>query len=227
MEKFRVFRLFRVFRVLFFSLVESPSSKQPEWTLTKEAFARFLACLDPDLDRAGEKYVSIRRTLVKFFDWRGARVPDECADETLNRIIRKIDAGEQIRDIPAYCLGVARLVFLETLKSHDRRNVSLDELTSVPALEPAREEENGLGNQAECFARCLRELPVESRLLILRYYQDDRRTKIDNRLKLADSLGIPLNALRSRAQRIRDKLEQCVERCLSNNAGDPGAENKD
>jgi DNA-directed RNA polymerase specialized sigma24 family protein len=30
---------------------------------------------------------------------------------------------------------------------------------------------------------------------------------------LAERLDIPLNALRSRAQRIRDKLEQCVTRC--------------
>ena len=41
----------------------------------------------------------------------------------------------------------------------------------------------------------------------------EKRGKIDNRLSLAEKLGIPLNALRSRAQRVRAKLEQCVNRC--------------
>jgi RNA polymerase sigma factor (sigma-70 family) len=195
-------------------LDRSQSTKR-EWVLTGEAFAQFLRCLDPDADRAGEKYESIRRTLVKLFDWRGARAPEECADETLNRVIRKVEAGEEICDIPTYCHGIARMVFLETLKSRDQRNLSLDELTTTPIAESAFEEEDA---QTECFTRCLGELPPESRQLILQYYQDDRRAKIDNRQALAERLGIPLNALRSRAQRIRDKLEQCIAGCLGHGA---------
>jgi hypothetical protein len=61
-----------------------------EWTLTEEAFAKFLAQLDPDTERAGERYETLRLTLVKFFDWRGAHFPEECADETFNRVARKI-----------------------------------------------------------------------------------------------------------------------------------------
>ena len=63
--------------------------------------------------------------------------------------------------------------------------------------------------------RCLNELPTESNQLILQYYEDERRVKINNRQAMADRLGIPLNALRSRVQRIRDKLEQCITHCLS------------
>jgi RNA polymerase sigma factor (sigma-70 family) len=178
--------------------------------LTGEALARLLACLDDDVEAAGEKYEVIRRKLVKFFDWRGAHFPEECADETINRIIRKLDSGETIRDIPTYCAGIARLVFLETLKKADRHQVSLDEWGSIAAPAPQPEE----NAQQTCFERCLNELPIESRRLILQYYQDERRRKIDNRQALADSLGVPLNALRSRVQRIRDKLEQCVTSCL-------------
>jgi hypothetical protein len=50
--------------------------------------------------------------------------------------------------------------------------------------------------------------------LILQYYSDDKREKIDRRLSLARRLSIPLNALRSRAQRIRNRLEECVNGCL-------------
>jgi RNA polymerase sigma factor (sigma-70 family) len=179
--------------------------------LTSEAFARFLSCLDTDAERAGEKYESVRRKLVKIFDWRGAHFPEECADETINRVVRKLESGETISDIPTYCHGVARLVFLETMKSPDRRRVGLDELHSTPAAPPHREED---GDRQECFERCFGKLPVESRQLLLRYYEDERRDKINNRQALAEHLGIPPNALRSRVQRLRDKLEQCVTDCL-------------
>ncbi|HZS06473.1 MAG TPA: hypothetical protein VFD58_16660 [Blastocatellia bacterium] len=190
--------------------MDSLSAQRSEWVLTEGALAKFLACLDTDAERAGEKYESVRQTLVKFFDWRGAFHPEECADETLNRVIRKIDEGETIRDIPAFCQGVARLVFLETLKSPDGRRADLEDLPPLPAPDPEPEEDP----RQECFNHCLGELPPESRQLIMQYYQDERREKINNRLALAQSLGLPLNALRSRAQRIRDKLEQCVSRCL-------------
>lgn len=182
--------------------------------LTGEAWELFLASLDPDPARAGEKYEALRQMLVKIFDWRGARFPEECADETLNRVARKIGAGETIRDITTYCHGVARLVFLETLKHPDHQRVSLEEL--AVAAGPEVEEETP---QQTCFERCLGELPLESRQLIMAYYSEERREKINNRLALAQRLGIPLNALRSRAQRIRDKLEQCVARCADERPG--------
>ena len=183
-----------------------------EWVLTGEALDRFLSCLDANPDHAGRKYEAIRQKLVKIFDWRGARFPEECADETINRVVRKLEYGQEIRDIPTYCQGVARLVFLEALKKAENRQVSLDELKSVPVAPVLPEDDSA---QRNCFVRCLSELPIESRQLILQYYEDERRVKINNRQAMADQLGIPLNALRSRVQRIRDKMEQCIAHCLS------------
>jgi DNA-directed RNA polymerase specialized sigma24 family protein len=180
------------------------------WVLTGEALGRLLACLDDDVEVAGEKYEVIRRKLVKFFDWRGAQFPEECADETIDRVIRKLETGEAIRDIPTYCGGIARLVLIETLKKAGSRQVSLDQLGTVATSSTQTEE----SAQHSCFERCLSQLPIESHRLILQYYQDERRHKINNRQALANSLGIPLNALRSRAQRIREKLEQCVTQCI-------------
>ena len=181
--------------------------------MTSEAFAKFLACLDRDAERAGAKYESIRLALVKFFDWRRALFPEELADESLNRVIRKIDEGEAPSDVGAYCHGVARIVLLESLKRPDSRRADIEELEQVAAPEPEEEQDEQMAR----FERCLRELSAESRQLILQYYQDERRQKINNRLSLAERLGIPLNALRSRAQRIRDKLEECVTQRLKKN----------
>src|SRR4030095_8986131 len=58
--------------------------------LSARALRLLLARLDPDPDRAGAAYEALRRALVKFFDWRGARVPEEGADETLDRLARQL-----------------------------------------------------------------------------------------------------------------------------------------
>jgi len=57
-------------------------------------------------------------------------------------------------------------------------------------------------------------LPKENRKLIIDYYQEERRVKIELRQELADKLNIPLNALRIRAHRIRVGLEKCITNCL-------------
>lgn len=183
------------------------------WSLSAEAFARFLARLDPDATGAGIEYERLRLMLVKFFDWRGAPFPEECADETINRVIRKIDQGELIQEIRSYCHGVARLVLLEARKRQEAARVAAaDHLTAAaPAVEPEREQSLDI-----CFERCLVELPLESRQTILQYYGEDKQRKIDRRKELAESLKIAPNALRSRAQRIRRQLEECIVRCLKN-----------
>jgi DNA-directed RNA polymerase specialized sigma24 family protein len=191
--------------------MDSSSVSKSEWTLTEEAFARFLACLAADAEIAGQQYERLHFKLVKFFDWQGAHFPEECADETLNRVVRKVEAGEVIRDIFAYCQGVARLVFLETLKHPENKKVSLDEVQAVAAASAPPEDAD---QRSQCFADCLRQLPAANQQLILAYYKEEKRHKIDNRQALAERLGIPLNALRSRAQRLRNKLEACVNRCV-------------
>jgi DNA-directed RNA polymerase specialized sigma24 family protein len=182
-------------------------------TLTEQAFMKFLACLDTDPARAGERYEALRESLVKFLDWRGAIFPEELVDETFNRVARKLDEGEIIDDVPSYCHGVARMVFLQSLEHPGNKRVEIEQLLLITTPEPKTE---ATDMRLECLERCLGRLPAENRKLITEYYRKERRQKIDNRVSLAEGLGIPLNALRSRAQRIRDKLERCIMRCSNN-----------
>jgi DNA-directed RNA polymerase specialized sigma24 family protein len=177
--------------------------------LTEEAFAKFLACLDPNPARAGEKYEELREALVKILDWRGAPFPEELVDETFNRVIRKLEKGETIRDVPNYCYGVARLVFRQSLERPGNKRVGLEELSMIAIPEP-----DVADVRRECLNHCLRQLTAENRKLIIEYYQKDGQQKIDHRVSMAERLGIPPSALRSRAQRIRDKLERCIMRRL-------------
>lgn len=184
------------------------------WELTAEAFAKLLAGFDANPERAAAKYESLRRALVKFFDWQGAMFPEELADETFNRVTRKLDEGVELQNAATYCHGVARLVLLESRKRAETRRAEFDEAISVadPREQFATSSDD---ERRRCFDHCLAELPVEHRQLVLSYYQHDKRQKIDGRQTLANQLGLPLNALRSRVQRIRDRLEQCVRRCLA------------
>ena len=147
--------------------MDGVSVSKSEWTLSAEALARFLVGLDPDSDRAGEKYESLRLALMKFFDWRGAHFPEELADETINRVIRKLDEGETIRDLPTYCHGVARLVLLEKLKGPENKRADFETLPPAALVAPEPFEQEGVDEKQDCFERCLKELPAESQQLIL------------------------------------------------------------
>jgi DNA-directed RNA polymerase specialized sigma24 family protein len=83
-----------------------------------------------------------------------------------------------------------------------------------PQPPPPEPEEEGAEQEYECLRRCIERLPLHNRELVLQYYQDEKRAKIDNRKLLAERLGIALNALRIRAHRIRAALQKCVEECL-------------
>src|SRR5438874_12665519 len=75
------------------------------FTLTKDALDRFLAGLDENRERAGKKYETLRLGLIRFFEWRGCAASIDHADETIDRLVRKLDQGVTIRDIPSFATG--------------------------------------------------------------------------------------------------------------------------
>jgi len=192
-------------------------SRKKEWVLTQAAFDALLSVLDAgDRERAAEQYEHLRRKLEKFFEWRGAENPSAEADETLNRVARKIIEGESIRDLNGYCLGVARLLLKECFKHKARQQRALAQFPQTSHADASRDEADA---RLECFETCLQQLTAEHRELIVAYYQDEKRTRIEQRKELAAALGIPLNALRIRAHRIRAQLEECVRECLARQTG--------
>jgi DNA-directed RNA polymerase specialized sigma24 family protein len=193
--------------------MESVSSPEKERGLTPKAFTKLLAKLSADPEIAGSEYEELRRRLIKFFEWRGAFFPEDLADETLNRTARKIDEGEVIeKNVIALALGVAHFVYLETSKHPDNRRTTMEELIPVAAPPERRGDDEDL--REVCLRECLRGLSKENRELIIEYYRGEGRAKIEDRKALAEELGISLNALFSRAKRIRDRLERCVMRCV-------------
>jgi DNA-directed RNA polymerase specialized sigma24 family protein len=177
--------------------------------ITQEDWNKFLAWLHPDPDQAGEKYEEVRRRLIKIFACRGCGCPEELADETVNRVIRKVPeiAENYVGDPSLYFCGVARYVHHEYLKGKP-----------IPQLPPPADEPSRTEEEYECLEKCIESLPTRSKELFLQYYQEEKRAKIENRKRLADRLGIELNALRIRACRIRMNLHACVLDCLQSKA---------
>lgn len=192
---------------------------QQNWVLSKTALDMFLASLSPDRNDAGQKYEALRKRLVRFFEWRGCDSPDYWSDQTIDRVVRKIHEGQDISNLTPFILTVARLVAKEAWRVRIRKR-SLDSDMSeiahpsipneVPKLDPEETD-----HRLSCFDRCLESLSPASRDLILSYYQEDRHEKIVWRKRLAEQLGVPLNALRIKAYRIRRALERCIEDCLA------------
>ena len=183
-----------------------------EWVLTQAAFDGFLATLDRDREKAGEKYEYIRLKLLKYFQWCGSDVPDIDADETINRVTRRLYEGQHVYNLTGYIYGVAKLVRAESLKQRSRRR-SLDEGSFIELSSIGVEVE--VANYQECMERCLGCLSDEDRDVISEYYRYKKPEKIDCRKRLAARLGISLNTLRVKMHRQRMNLEACVARCLA------------
>ena len=182
-----------------------------KWTLTQEAFDRLLVALGGDRDSAAQKYLEIRINLVRFFEWRGCSFPEDHADETINRIAKRVAEGEEILNYSGYAVGVARLLLLEINKGRQREQLALAEIGQ--ASEAYEEKDDG-EHRLVCLRSCLETLTTDNRALILQYYQGEKGEKIQNRKKLMDQFGIPVNTLRMRALRLREKLQLCVEECV-------------
>ena len=175
--------------------------------MTAPALEKFLRALDPDRERAAVAYEQLRERIAGLLEWWGAVRPQELADETLDRVARKIEEGATVQpgSLGAYVRGVARLVFYESRR--EPAEVPADE--AIPA---AASEDDGDG-ALSCLDECLATLAHDDRMLVLRYY--DSGKSADVRQRLARENGLSLTALRIRTHRLRSKLEDCVTTCMT------------
>ena len=181
-----------------------------KWTLTQEAFDKLLHALDGDRERAGNIYQETRSNLIRFFEWRGCPFPEDHADETINRVAKRILEGEDIRDVTKYFFGVARLLFLEIQKARARE---LNALNNLPEAELSFHDSDEA--RLDCLRQCLGGISDDQRDLIIGYYLGEKSNKIKNRQILAERLRVSIGTLRMRALRLREQLEVCVQKCLN------------
>jgi len=188
--------------------------------MTRAALTGLLSSLGPDEARAGQEYERLRERLIVFFAGRRCPEPEDSADETIDRVARRIDEGEDIGDVMRFAYGVARLVSVESLNRQHRRHRLLTTFArSHAAPTPDRGANFASGEATECIRGCAGRLPPEDRDLILRYYASGGRDRQDGRKALAARLDLSTAALRVRAFRIRRVLERCTRNCLAARTG--------
>ena len=180
--------------------------------INQQDFDKLLNWLDSDRELAGRKYESIRQRLIKIFDLRGCLVSEELADNTIDRVTQKIDSLTNVFDgnPNLYFYAVGKNIFLE-----HSREPKTEELSPTIPHEP----ENELVEETEnfkCLKICLQTLKPNQREMIIDYYSDDKRAKINNRKLLAQKLDVSHEFLRTQTFRIRNKLQKCINKCLNN-----------
>ena len=144
--------------------------------------------------------------MIKIFVCRGSHISQELADKTINRVARKLAEIQStyVGDPVYYFAGVANFIYKESLRAEIPPAV----VVPKPSPPDADEERN-----YSCLEKCLQKLSEKECTLVLEYYQEEKRARIDHRKKLAEELGLGLNSLRIRACRIRAELQKCVELC--------------
>lgn len=191
----------------------STSPSQGKWIPTQQSFEKLLAAFASDRDEAGKQYEKIRVKLLRYFERYDIADADRCVDETLDRVMRRLDEGEAIASITAYIYTVASYVRLEAWKQQEQMRKAASEIQRTAVV--IHHNDNDPNPRQLCFDNCLRKLPIETRILIRDYYSEEGSLKIKLRKQMAQRLGIGLNALRIRAHKIRISLETCVRDCLS------------
>lgn len=185
-----------------------------------------LSWLSPDKEQAGRVYERLRRKLVELFARRG--VPTlfwhELADETLDRIGRKLAEGETIQNPEpmAYAFGVARFVLIEFWRRQHRRiqsetqldDLSPRDLVEIAAKDGLRVEQQETELWLECMDAALKALPPEDESLMRACHHDDPRQQAANRRQAAERLNWEENSLRVHLHRIRLVLQRKVRACV-------------
>ena len=176
-------------------------------TTPKEPFDVLLEWLDPDRDKAGQRYEVIRSGLIRIFASKGLSDAEHYTDEAIDRVMKRlpeIQAG-YIGDPARYFHGVARNIVLEAGR---RKEVATDVLPQSVQLEPLK------SDTSECLSKCLEQLPRDKQEFILDYHLYHGREKVVHHQQMASELSITEGALRTRAHHLRVNLEKCVNQCV-------------
>lgn len=182
--------------------------------LDGDVFANLMKWLGDEPLSDGTNFLAQRRRLIIYFDRKNTDFPEDLADETLMRVARRLSEEGRIDGDPArFCYITARFVFHEWLRRASRVVDGEPELFDRAAVD-TREDAEIRERRLDCLEKCVGSLDAISRQIITEYYLGVRREKIENRRELASRLGLTANALMIRASRIRDRLEDCIRKCL-------------
>jgi DNA-directed RNA polymerase specialized sigma24 family protein len=167
------------------------------------AFDTLLQALEPEALSPHESFRRFRARLVRLFAWKYCEDPENLADETISRLVKNIQSGQEISpDRPyRYVRAIARNVFREYLRAKEKGGIEtdVDEMPDLPAPEGTE----------DCWTLCLAQLSPDKREFLEEYFLDS----ID-REQFAREKGLTINALRLTVFRYKAALKLCIENCI-------------
>jgi len=186
--------------------------------MTPDEFEELLLWLDPDpdgtgapnRDRGAEKHEKIRQRIIRIYQNRGCNRAEDVADRALERFARKAKnlRRSYVGDPALYIYAIAKRVYKETLREEQ-------DIAIKPP--PPKDDSDEVELRHAWLEYGLKTLKPESRELILRFYQGEKREKIENRKRLAAELGITSKSLSLRALHIRQRMYDCMKGYLAGN----------
>ncbi len=195
--------------------------------MESSALQALLTLLHPDPVEAADAYRRLQLRLVRFFNLTAASDPQQLADETIDRLVRR--AAEIVTVVPmdhandsavtedqqpinhssaTLVFSIARQVLKEDLSRSQPNDEQVREWLTRTTNAPDSKQ---AGRQAN-LQSCLSHFSSERRQLLEKYYGWSSSHKAEHHLKLAQSLGLSLDTLRNRTLRSRLQLESCVRR---------------
>src|SRR5437867_1778107 len=161
---------------------------------------------------------SLRSRLKTYFCRRCTR-PDEaamvedCVQETLLRVTRKIEDGEDIVNFEAFAMRTAKFVYYELLnqlrRERNRQELVEQSAGSVAAARPEIEIKAG------CMERCLTRLSETERTLIEAWFAEPAgEAKIEKHRQLREQFDLAPSTIRVRIFRAINKLRACCANCV-------------
>ena len=178
------------------------------WIIIKSHCEKLLLRMEPGYSSTEERYKQLRLKLTKFFAWRHCHDPEVLADETIMRTIKNINSGEEIlaTNPYSYLYAVATNVFREYVREMKKQEAIAEE--NIQDLTTS------LDYGSDCRRECIERLSPDRLKMLQEYYMDE-----EDRVGIAASRGISLNALRLQVHRIKNELRRCYEECIKKLSG--------
>ena len=174
---------------------------------TPGEFEKFLCWLGPAGGQSGSRFIFIQKRLIQIFASRGCADAESLADEVTNRVAVRIDTVvHKYSDPLRCCLGFVDNVYLEYRREEKKK---LD-AREPPKPRPAEV----LEKEDACLQQCMGKLEKGEQSVFRRYFEGEKRARMEARRKLSEELRLTANALRIQAHRLRKRLHQCLKDCL-------------
>ncbi len=165
-----------------------------------------------------ERFESSRGKLIIYFERRHCLDPEELAEETLERVMRKLCEGTEVADLMSYSYGVARNVFHEYLRKEKAKQKYFNEERRRRPEGDAGENEDAAVQERrlECLEQCTARLKERERWMLFEYYRYKGQRKLEHRRKIAEQLNISRETLTLRIFHLKGRLKKCINEGLEN-----------